>query len=374
MHTFKSAPEKSGICRLPLRRIGLAAGLFIALLMSVPSAGSRWLGFPVTSSQGSQASQGNDAAYDSEFQKGLDLLRRHRWEDALKSFKRANELRNKQSAECFYGMAQAYQGLEAYKNVAESCDKVIEFSAGDTKTQAQAYNLKGIALQAQAAVKDQKKLQEAETVFRQALALGVELPIVHFNLGYTLLQESRDPEGILELKKFTELEPEGAKAEQALKLIENPRRAREAYAPDFSLTTAEGEFISLEDLRGKVVLLDFWGTWCPPCVGAVPVVRDLRKRYAKEPAFMIIGVSSDSDEAKWKEFTTKNQMVWPQYLDRDHHIQRAFEVRAFPTYIMIDHEGIVRFRGTGTSWERTGNLDDAIKKEIKIIAKTASTE
>ena len=89
---------------------------------------------------------------------------------------------------------------------------------------------------------------------------------------------------------------------------------------------------------------------------------------------MIIGVSSDSDEAKWKEFTTKNQMVWPQYLDRDHHVQRAFDVRAFPTYIMIDHEGIVRFRGIGTSWERTGNLDDAIKKEIKIIAKTASTE
>jgi hypothetical protein len=49
-------------------------------------------------------------------------------------------------------------------------------------------------------------------------------------------------------------------------------------------------------------------------------------------------------------------------------------VRAFPTYIMIDHEGIVRFRGIGASWERTGNLDDAIKKEIKIIAKSAPSD
>jgi peroxiredoxin len=318
--------------------------------------------------------QGNDVSYDSEFQKGLDLLRRRRWEDALKAFKRANEMRGKLSAECFYGMAQAYQGLEAYKNVVESCDKMIDLSAGDTKSQAMGYNLKGIALQAQAGGKDQKKLQEAEAAFRQALALGTDLPIIHYNLGLTLLQENRDPEGIAELKQYAELLPEGAKAAEALKFIENPRRAREAFAPDFSLTTSEGEYISLEDLRGKIVMLDFWGTWCPPCVDAVPAIRDLRKRYAKEPSFMIIGISSDADEAKWKDFTAKNHMVWPQYLDRDHHVQRAFDVRAFPTYIMIDHEGIVRFRGVSTSWERTGALDDAIKKAIKSAAKVAPTE
>ena len=366
MATFKSGPEQSGGSRQ--RRIGIGAGSLIVFLLLLSSAGNFWTTFPVTRAQGLQ---GNDVSYDSEFQKGLDLLRRRRWEDALKTFKRANETRNKQSAECFYGMAQAYEGLDAYKNVVESCDKMIELSAGDIKSQALGYNLKGIALQAQAGVKDQKKLQEAETVFRQALALGTDLPIIHYNLGFTLLQESRDPEGIAELKKFTELLPEGAKTEGALKLIANPRRAREAFAPDFSLTTSEGEYISLEDLRGKVVMLDFWGTWCPPCRDAVPAIRDLRKRYAKEPSFMIIGISSDADEAKWKDFTAKNQMVWPQYLDRDHHVQRAFDVRLFPTYIMIDHEGIVRYRGVTTSWERTGDLDDAIRKAIKTAAKVA---
>jgi peroxiredoxin len=320
----------------------------------------------MTSSHGLQ---GNDASYDGEFQKGLDLLGRRRWEDSLKSFKRANEMRNKQSAECFYGMAQAYQGLDSYKNVVENCDKVIEFSGGDPKLQAQAYNLKGIALQTQATVKDQKKLQEAEAVFRQALALGTDLPIIHFNLGIILLQESHDPEGVAELKKYAELQPEGSKTEEAQKFIANPRRTREAFAPDFSLTTAEGEDISLEHLRGKVVMLDFWATWCVPCVRAVPAIRDLRKRYANEPSFVIIGISSDADEAKWKEFTAKNQMVWPQYLDRDHHVQRTFEVRGFPTYIMIDPEGIVRYRGIGI-----GAVDDAIKKAIKTAAKVPSTE
>ncbi len=347
-----------------LRRIGIGAGLLLAFLLVLAPAGS----FPTA------LSQGNTESYDTVFQNGLMLLRSKRYEDALKSFKRANDMRNKQSADCFFGMAQAYQGLGAYKNVVESCDKMLELSAGDIKTQANAYNLKGIALQTQADGKDQKKLQDAEASFRQGLALGIELPILYYNLGYTLLQENRDPEGVVELKKYAELVPEGSKAEQALKLVENPRRAREAFAPDFSITTSDGQYLTLDDLRGKVVVLDFWGTWCPPCVAAVPALRDLNKRYAKEKAFMLIGIASDPNEEKWKDFTAKNQMVWSQYLDRDHHVVRAFDVRAFPTYIMLDHEGIVRFRGVTSVWEQTGELDNAIRKEIKIIAKTAPTE
>ncbi len=130
MHILKSDPDTDGARGPWMRRIALPAGLFVTSLIILTPAGNRWSSFPVATSQESQASQVNDA-YDTEFRKGLDLLRRRRWEDALKSFKRANEMRNKQSAECFMGMAQAYQGLEAYKNVAESCDRVIELSAGD---------------------------------------------------------------------------------------------------------------------------------------------------------------------------------------------------------------------------------------------------
>jgi tetratricopeptide (TPR) repeat protein len=195
METLKPSWEKG-------RRFQMSMGLVIAFLIGLSSAGTFWPIFPVTKAQ---APQGHDASYDTEVQKGVTMLRRHLWEDALKAFKRANEMRNKQSAECFYGMAQAYQGLRAYKNVLESCDRVIELSVNDPRTQAQAYNLKGIALQTQAENKDQKKLQEAEAAFRQGLALGTGLPILQYNLGFTLLQQGRDPEGIVELRKFVEL-------------------------------------------------------------------------------------------------------------------------------------------------------------------------
>jgi peroxiredoxin len=311
-----------------------------------------------------------DLDYDEEFMKGRDLYRRGKFEDALKSFKRANELRDKRSAECYGWMSETYMALEAYKNAIECADKVIELASGDRQLLLKAYNNKGLALQQSADRKDQKKLQAAEAVFKQGLAMEGAPAILRYNLGVTLLQMSRDEEGVAELKIYVKEQPNGAYLEMARQMIKNPRRARENYAPDFAFVSSEGEHIALEDLRGKVVLIDFWGTWCPPCVESVPELRNLYKRYSKEGTFVIIGISSDDDEEEWREFTLKNKMIWPQYRDKDHRILRAFGIRAFPTYILIDHEGIVRFSSVGLSWQRTANLNEAINKQVKIVAKS----
>ena len=312
-----------------------------------------------------------DLTYEDAMDKGREMFRRGKYEDALKSFKRANDLRGKKSAEALMWMAQTYYGLEAYKNVVETSDKVIAIPDAEVEFRAQALNYKGLGLQSLAEAKDQKKLKEAEAAFREALALNVaRLPLIRHNLGIVLLQQNRDAEGIVELQEYLKAQPEGRYAEQARKMIDNPRRAREAYAPDFSVVTSDGEHISLEDLRGKVVVLDFWGTWCPPCVASVPSLRALHKKFSKEPQFVLIGISSDHEEENWREFTSKEKMIWPQYLDRTREVQRAFKVNVFPTYIVIDHEGIVRFRSSGTSWERTASLTDVIKKHVKMVAKT----
>ncbi|MEP6911592.1 MAG: redoxin domain-containing protein [bacterium] len=373
MERVRFVPGRRDVCWSCLRRIVLGFGLMWVLIRALglgfpgllEPVGNLWPGSRTV------LAQKNDSGYEDELDKGRDLLRQHKYEEALKSFKRANEMREKKSPECFLAMAVAYHGLEAYKNAIESCDKVIELTDA-AQLRVQAYNEKGLALQAQSEVKDQKKLREAETVFRQGLAMDAGLHVLHFNLGVVLLQQSRDPEGIAELQKYLELQPKGANSDTARKMIENPRRSREAYAPDFSVTTSEGEYIALEDLRGKVVVLDFWGTWCPPCVASVPSLRSLHKRYAKDPSLVMIGISSDSDEAKWRAFTAENKMVWPQYLDSQRSVQRAFGVHAFPTYVVIDPEGIVRLRITGMSWERAANLEDEIHKQVKMAAKAAA--
>lgn len=350
--------------RQPGRPTSLMILITVALL-SLLTIGS--VSYPAARAQ-------DDDAYEEELAKGKDLLRRRQYEDALKSFKRANEMRGKKSAECFNLMADAYFGLDAYKNVIEASDKALEFAGDEKRYICNAYNNKGLGLQATAERKDQKKLQAAEAAFRQALAMDCSTPAIRYNLGVTLLQLNRDEEGTAEINQYIKAQPNGAFVANARKFAENPRRARENYAPDFSFTSLQGEYISLDDLRGKVVVLDFWGTWCRPCVDSVPALRSMHKKYSKEPAFMLIGISSDGDEDEWREFTEKNNMIWPQYRDRDRRIHRAFGIRAFPTYIVIDHEGIVRFSSVGASWERSADLHSAIQKQVKIVAKSVEAK
>jgi tetratricopeptide (TPR) repeat protein len=317
-------------------------------------------------------SQNGEFAYAGELEKGRDFIQRRQYEQALKAFKRANEMQEKKCAECLFWMAQAYKELGAYRNVVESCEKAIELAASDTKLQAQLYNLQGVGFQLLSEGKDQKTLQQAEAALRRGLALDFAQPSLRYNLGIVLLQQQRDAEGIPELNKYLEAQPDDVNADLARKIIANPRRAREPYAPEFSIITSEREYIALEDLLGKVVLLDFWGTWCPPCVASVPSLRSLAKRHAKERAFVMIGISSDTDEVKWRGFIAKNQMVWPQYLDRDRRISRAFGVRVFPSYILIDHEGILRFRGSGASFERSADLENSLQKLLKLAAQATA--
>lgn len=333
---------------------------------------------PVTTSLiggSARAQQPDGATYEQEIQSGRDFMRRRKFDDALKAFKRANDLKGKASAEAFLLMANAYMGLEAYKNVAQSSDRVIELAGNDTALQAQAYNLKGIAIQKQSdGGKDQKKLQEAEAALRQAVAVNADYAEARYNLGVVLLQQNRDPEGTAELKKYVELAPNQFNSADARKMIENPRRAREPFAPDFSITTADGEYISLDDLKGKVVLLDFWGTWCPPCVASLPALRSLHKKFSKDSPFVMIGVSVNDEEDVWRAFTAREKMVWPQYRDQDRKVQRAFSVNRFPTYIVLDHEGIIRFRSSGMSFEREAALSEAINKQIKLLRKSAQSD
>jgi thiol-disulfide isomerase/thioredoxin/Tfp pilus assembly protein PilF len=336
---------------------GLSAGLITSFVPRSPLPGT-----PVVLAQ---QPADKTSAFEEEFEKGRQLLQRREYFEALKSLQRANQLAGGHSAECYLAMARAMQGMKAYQNAVNSAQTAIELAAGDSRLLARAHSVRGLALES-LAEKDATKLRDAESEFRQALTVDPDSIVadLHFNLGFVLMRQRRDDEGIAEMKRELELRANGTTAERARELIANPRRARESYAPDFSLVSSEGERISLESLRGRVVLLDFWGTWCAPCVRALPSIRKLQKEHANAP-FIIVGISSDEDERTWRAFTAKNGMVWPQYLDSDRHLQRTFGVNAFPSYVLIDREGIERLRISGTSFDRAAALSSEIEKQLK---------
>jgi thioredoxin-like negative regulator of GroEL len=255
------------------------------------------------------AQQTGDAAFEQALEKGKELFRQRKYDEALQAFRRANDLRDKKCAVCYGWLAETYFSLEAYKNVISSADKAVALAPTDTQLLVKAYNNKGLALQALADKKNQEKLQEAEAVFRLGLAQPNAPAILRYNLGVTLLQENRDAEGVVELKRYVQLEPKGSYITLATKMIDNPRRARENFAPDFAFTSLDGDYVSLEDLRGKVIVLDFWATWCGPCTASVPDLRNLHKKYVGNQSFVMIGISADFDDQAWRDFTSQNKML-----------------------------------------------------------------
>jgi thiol-disulfide isomerase/thioredoxin len=154
----------------------------------------------------------------------------------------------------------------------------------------------------------------------------------------------------------------GGDADQPM--IEEPRRARELFAPDFSFTSKQGEYIALEDLKGRTVVLDFWGTWCKPCLMATPSLVKLHKKFADE-GVVFIGVAVRDQEAEWAAYIDKNRMDWPQFFDTNRKIATPFSVTAFPTYIVIDGDGVVRARQSGYGMETDSWLEGEIKRTLK---------
>ncbi len=143
-----------------------------------------------------------------------------------------------------------------------------------------------------------------------------------------------------------ELDPDEQVARQARLILADPRRVREEFAPEFEVSTLQGQQISLKQLAGRVVVVDFWATWCEPCRASLPELKELTKKYPAEK-LVLISVSADKDDGAWREFVAKKKMDWAQYRDADHKIQNVFGVHSYPTYMVIDGNGLIKERVTG---------------------------
>ena len=131
-------------------------------------------------------------------------------------------------------------------------------------------------------------------------------------------------------------------------------------APAFAVTTLNGQRIALDDLKGKVVLLDFWATWCEPCREALPHIREIAKKFEGEP-LVIVSVSLDPDEQKWKDYVEKNEMTWLNYRDGGFTgpISKLFGVEAIPHTFTIDPDGILQDEHIGDA-----SVEGKLKKLI----------
>jgi thiol-disulfide isomerase/thioredoxin len=118
-------------------------------------------------------------------------------------------------------------------------------------------------------------------------------------------------------------------------------------APDFTLKTLEGQEITLSELKGKVVLLDFWATWCGPCKESIPHLAQLYTSY-KERGLELIGMSTDKagDVEVVRRFVNSMEIPYPIILTPEE-VTRSYKITGLPTAVLIDKKGKIREKIVG---------------------------
>ncbi len=332
--------------------------------------------------------QSGVSEYQQTLRKAAQLLREGNTDEALVEYKEAVKLSGGKEYAAYLGLAQAYNALDDTKNVLTACDQMLALAPNDP-TRSICHNLKGIAL-AKKGLNDKASLPLAEAEFREALNLDSLYTVAHFNLGRTLLLENRDAEGVAELRTYLRELPDGEDSDEAEGFIADPSSARKppaaagatnagasgsvssvmsgasereteslagppdkgdsekglrfppgGPAPPMEFLTDKKQRILTGSLRGKVVLLDFWATWCGPCKEAYPELEKIYNQNDKNK-FVLISINEDQNEKTWRDFLEKNHPAWAQAWDRSGRlIEQFFESDKFPmpSYFVIDGKG-----------------------------------
>jgi peroxiredoxin len=135
-------------------------------------------------------------------------------------------------------------------------------------------------------------------------------------------------------------------------------------APDFTLRTQNGPNLRLKEQRGRVVLVNFWATWCGPCRREMPQLSRLYDKY-RAAGFLLLGVSVDDDQRKAAQIASKLGVTFPVLFDTDKNVSRLYDLSAMPSTVLIDRDGRVRHvhRGYKDGYENT--YDQQIRELLK---------
>ena len=131
-------------------------------------------------------------------------------------------------------------------------------------------------------------------------------------------------------------------------------------APHFSLMGVDGKLISLAQFKGNYIVLDFWGTWCGPCMNELPNLKAVVEKYNATVKF--VGIACQENEKKWKKVIDEQQLGWTQLINSDENdVSVLYGVRAFPTKIIIDKDFNIVKRFVGLTEDFYKTLDDLHK-------------
>jgi len=302
---------------------------------------------------------------DPKFQEALEKAKEKRLpeDERLARWKHADKIAKNQCVECLRQIITLQMKGAQWKDAVNSAVQ-MDAIATERKDKYFAAMEHGQALMHGNGDRPKDKdLKEAQTAFDAALQLSPKSKPVLYSDGRVLAMLGRDDEAKAIFQRY--LDAVGLADTYRTRVehfIENPKLATVQMAPAFTLTTSEGEQISLDDMGGKVVFLDFWATWCGPCKESLPAIKKIAKDFAGQP-LVVVSISVDRDDVAWKTFIEKNQMTWTQYRDANGALANAYGAQSIPRTFMIDMDGALQSVKVG--WGQDSDPESDVRRLVK---------
>jgi peroxiredoxin len=135
-------------------------------------------------------------------------------------------------------------------------------------------------------------------------------------------------------------------------------------APNFTLTDRDGNTVSLEDLRGQVVMINFWASWCCPCREEMPLLEQIHQRY-QPLGFTLLGVNVEENSSDAVSWLKDRPVSFPILFDPDNGVSKLYDVVAMPSTVIVDRQGNVRFLHHGYQAGYEDDYQDQVRALVR---------
>ncbi len=292
----------------------------------------------------------------------------------------ADTLKNKELGLKFYNKAYEIASGPTVENVlafgsGKSSDKFYVQSANRFKYGSMAAAIGKLYYEMKDYSNAEKYLLETIPIYEPE---GVNY--THEYLGYTLMDSGRKEEAVKWLvkalaikynpeceKKLNELVSDLKSAKTGEELVREERMKTAKPAPAFELPDMNGNMISLASLKGKVVMVDFWATWCGPCVSEIPHLIKLYEKYKDNRDVVFYGIDVNENKTVIDKYMKEKGFSFNVLLGEGTKVQENYQVTGIPTKFLIDREGRIQFKHVGYSAK--SDVVAELSKEIDELLK-----
>jgi len=304
----------------------------------------------------------SDPKFQAAIAEGKKLKHEREINFAIDAYKKANKIANGKDLDTLNEIFALQLSTGNYKDAVTTASS-LEAASTTPIQKSRAEANRGYALFLQAGEKNKPDLLNAsDAALKAAIADDPQNATALYLDGEVLAHLGRMDAAREQFKSCVScVNPKDPSYLRAQHFAEDPSLSLHKMAPAFDVVALDGSKFNLDAMGGRVVLIDFWATWCGPCNAELPHMKKIAKEFAGQP-LVIISVSWDSDETKWKNFINKNEMTWVQYRDADHSLSKKFGVEAIPHYFTIDSDGVLTAEMLGEGSDVEGKLKKLVAR------------